>query len=148
MNKVILKHISIILTVFVVIILFWLLFIYIFFDKEIKKTIYPIIDDSKQNLSEIVSKDFASDKVNKFISELEKNKYIRYISVIDNNVIDTKKESKFLSLLKLSYPIKNGTVVAGMVEVWPSYELFAKIFSDKINIIIFLISIIFLFALL
>lgn len=146
MNKIIIKHISIILSVVLLIVLVWFLFVYVFFDNELKKSIYPIIDDSKQMLSEIVSKDFAIDKTKKFISKFEKNKYISYLT-IRNKQKKSKSaniDSVMLSALKLSYPIKSGDVVVGWVEVWPSYELVSKIFSNNINITIFLLSVIFL----
>lgn len=148
MNKIIIKHISIIISVAILIVFVWLLFVYVFFDSELKKSIYPKIEDSKQILSEIVTKNFAIDKTKKFISEFEKNEYIRYLT-IKNNQEDKDKEpikikSSILSILKLSYPIKNENVIVGWVEVWPSYELFSKIFSNAVNITIFLLSIIFL----
>ncbi len=147
MNKVIIKHISIIISVAIFIIFVWLLLVYVFFDSELKKSIYPKIDDSKQILSEIVTKNFAVDKTKKFISEFEKNEYVGYLLVKNkekNFDTPTKINSVVLSALKLSYPIKNDNKVVGWVEVWPSYELFSKILSNNTNIIVFLISIIFL----
>jgi len=146
MNKTIIKHISIIISVAVLIMFIWGLFVYVFFDSELKKSIYPKIEDSKQILSEIVTKNFALDKTKKFISEFEKNEYVRYLTIRtkqeEKNAIKIK--SSILSILKLSYPIKNENVVVGWVEVWPSYELFSKILSSGINITILLISIILL----
>ena len=146
MNKTIVKHISIIISAILLIVLIWFLFVYVFFDSELKKSIYPMFDDSKQMLSEIVNKNFALDKTRKFISEFEKKEYIRYLTIKNKqDKIDSAKiNSALLSVLKLSYPIKSGDVVVGWIEVWPSYELFAKIFSSGINITILLISIIFL----
>lgn len=146
MNKTIVKHISIIISAILLIVLIWFLFVYVFFDSELKKSIYPMFDDSKQMLSEIVNKNFALDKTRKFISEFEKKEYIRYLTIKNKqDKIDSARiNSALLSVLKLSYPIKSGDVVVGWVEVWPSYELFAKIFSSGINITILLISIIFL----
>jgi hypothetical protein len=40
-----------------------------------------MIDESKQMLSEIVTKNFAVDKTKKFISELEKNEYVGYLLI-------------------------------------------------------------------
>ncbi|MBR3628730.1 MAG: hypothetical protein IKN42_07830, partial [Elusimicrobia bacterium] len=146
MNKIIIKHVSIIISVAILIFFIWILFVYVFFDSELKKSIYPKIEDSKQILSEIVTKNFAVDKTKKFISEFEKNEYVRYLTI--KNKQDDKGSIKInslvLSFLKLSYPIKNENVVVGWVEVWPSYELFSKIFSSGSNIIVFLLSIIFL----
>ena len=146
MNKIIIKHISIIISVAVFIVFIWCLFVYVFFDSELKKSIYPKIEESKQILSEIVTKNFAVDKTKKFISEFEKNEYVRYLTIKNkqNDNDSIKVKSAILSILKLSYPIKNENVVVGWVEVWPSYELFSKIFSNVGNIIIFLLSIIFL----
>ena len=119
---------------------------YVFFDNELKKSIYPMFDDSKQMLSEIVNKNFAVDKTKKFISEFEKKDYIRYLTIKNKKDCfnPSKINSALLSVLKLSYPIKSENSVVGWVEVWPSYELFAKIFSSGINITILLMSIIFL----
>ncbi len=146
MNKTIIKHISIIISAILLIVLVWFLFVYVFFDNELKKSIYPMIDDSKQVLSEIVNKNFAVEKTRKFISDFEKKEYIRYLTIKNRKEKSnpTKINSAILSVLKLSYPIKNENSVVGWVEVWPSYELFAKIFSSGANITIFLISIIFL----
>ncbi len=146
MNKTIVKHISIIISAILLIILIWFLFVYVFFDNELKKSIYPMFDDSKQMLSEIVNKNFAVDKTKKFISEFEKKDYIRYLTIKNKKDYfnPSKINSALLSVLKLSYPIKSENSVVGWVEVWPSYELFAKIFSSGINITILLMSIIFL----
>ena len=146
MNKIIIKHVSIIISVAVLVFFMWVLFVYVFFDSELKKSIYPKIEESKQILSEIVTKNFAVDKTKKFISEFEKNEYVRYLTIKNNQGDDDpiKIKSSFLSILKLSYPIKNENVIVGWVEVWPSYELFSKIFSSGSNIIVFLLSIIFL----
>ena len=146
MNKTIVKHISIIISAILLIVLIWFLFVYVFLKKKKKKSIYPMFDDSKQMLSETVNKNFALDKTRKFISEFEKKEYIRYLTIKNKqDKIDSAKiNSALLSVLKLSYPIKSGDVVVGWIEVWPSYELFAKIFSSGINITILLISIIFL----
>ena len=146
MNKTIVKHISIIISAILLIVLIWFLFVYVFFDNELKKSIYPMFDDSKQMLSEIVNKNFALDKTRKFISEFEKKDYIRYLTIKNKKEYfnPTKINSALLSVLKLSYPIKSENNVVGWIEVWPSYELFAKIFSSGINITILLLSIIFL----
>jgi len=146
MNKTIVKHISIIISFVLLIMLVWFLFIYVFFDNELKKSIYPMIDDSKQVLSEIVNKNFAVEKTRKFISDFEKKEYIRYLTITNKQEKNTpaKINSAILSVLKLSYPIKSENSVVGWVEVWPSYELFAKIFSNGANITILLLSIIFL----
>ena len=146
MNKTIVKHISIIISAILLIILIWFLFVYVFFDNELKKSIYPMFDDSKQMLSEIVNKNFAVDKTKKFISEFEKKDYIRYLTIKNKKDYfnPSKINSALLSVLKLSYPIKSENSVVGWVEVWPSYELFAKIFSNGINITILLLSVIFL----
>ena len=146
MNKTIVKHISIIISIILLIIFVWFLFLYVFFDNELKKSIYPMIDDSKQVLSDIVNKNFAVEKTRKFISDFEKKEYIRYLTIKNKQegTNSTKINSAILSVLKLSYPIKNGKAVVGWVEVWPSYELFAKIFSNGANITILLLSIIFL----
>ena len=146
MNKTIVKHISIIISFILLIIFVWFLFLYVFFDNELKKSIYPMIDDSKQMLSEIVSKNFAVEKTRKFISDFEKKEYIRYLTIKNkqDNFDSSKINSAILSVLKLSYPIKNDKTVVGWVEVWPSYELFAKIFSSGANITILLLSVIFL----
>lgn len=146
MNKTIVKHISIIISFILLIIFVWFLFLYVFFDNELKKSIYPMIDDSKQMLSEIVSKNFAVEKTRKFISDFEKKEYIRYLTIKNkqDNFDSAKINSAILSVLKLSYPIKNDKTVVGWVEVWPSYELFAKIFSSGANITILLLSVIFL----
>ena len=146
MNKIIIKHISIIISVAIFIVFIWILFVYVFFDSELKKSIYPKIEESKQILSEIVTKNFAVDKTKKFISDFEKNEYVRYLAIKDkqDSSDSVQIKSSVLSILKLSYPIKNENVVVGWVEVWPSYELFSKIFSNRINITIFLISVIFL----
>ncbi|MBO7431679.1 MAG: GAF domain-containing protein [Elusimicrobia bacterium] len=146
MNKTIIKHISIIISVAVLIVFIWVLFVYVFFDSELKKSIYPKIEDSKQILSEIVTKNFAVDKTKKFISEFEKNEYIRYLTIRkkQDDKESVKIKSSILSILKLSYPIKNENIVVGWIEVWPSYELFSKILSNGINITIFFVSIILL----
>ena len=146
MNKIIIKHISIIISVAIFIVFIWILFVYVFFDSELKKSIYPKIEESKQILSEIVTKNFAVDKTKKFISDFEKNEYVRYLAIKDkqDSSDSVQIKSSVLSILKLSYPIKNENVVVGWVEVWPSYELFSKILSNRINITIFLISVIFL----
>lgn len=147
MNKIIIKHISIIFLLSLFLFFVWLLFVYVFFDNELKKSIYPMIDESKQMLSEIVTKNFAIDKTKKFISEFEKNEYVGYLSIKNKEEKSNDKpkiNSIFLSVLKLSYPIKNDNNVVGWVEVWPSYTLFSKILSSNINITIFLLSIIFL----
>ncbi len=146
MNKTIVKHISIIISFILLIMLVWFLFLYVFFDNELKKSIYPMIDDSKQMLSEIVNKNFAVEKTRKFISDFEKKEYIRYLTIKNKQEKEssTKINSAILSVLKLSYPIKSENSVVGWVEVWPSYELFAKIFSSGANITILLMSIIFL----
>ena len=146
MNKTIVKHISVIISFVLLIMLVWFLFIYVFFDNELKKSIYPMIDDSKQVLSEIVNKNFAVEKTRKFISDFEKKEYIRYLTITNKQEKNTpaKINSAILSVLKLSYPIKSENSVVGWVEVWPSYELFAKIFSNGANITILLLSIIFL----
>lgn len=146
MNKIIIKHISAIISVAILIMFIWLLFVYVFFDNELKKSIYPKIEDSKQILSEIVTKNFASDKTKKFVSEFEKNEYIRYSTIKkqdDKDKNSIKIKSSVLSVLKLSYPIKNENIVVGWIEVWPSYELFSKILSSGINITILLASMIF-----
>ncbi|MBQ1609830.1 MAG: hypothetical protein II090_02750, partial [Elusimicrobia bacterium] len=146
MNKTIVKHVSIIISLILLIVLVWFLFVYVFFDNELKKSIYPMIDDSKQLLSEIVNKNFAVEKTRKFISDFEKKEYIRYLTITNKQEKNTptKINSAILSVLKLSYPIKSENSVVGWVEVWPSYELFAKIFSSGANITILLMSIIFL----
>ena len=147
MNKTIIKHIVVILSVGLFVVVAWLLFVYAFFDNELKKTVYPTIDEYKQVLSEVVTKNFALDKTKKFISEFEKNKYISYLSIKNKEERYgnfAKTNSVILSALKLSYPIRSNNDVVGWVEVWPSYELFAKIFSNNTNIIIFLLSVIFL----
>ena len=147
MNKIIIKHISAIISVAILIMFIWFLFVYVFFDNELKKSIYPKIEDSKQILSEIVTKNFASDKTKKFVSEFEKNEYIRYSTIKkqdDKDKNSIKIKSSVLSVLKLSYPIKNENVVVGWIEVWPSYELFSKILSNGINITILLASMIFM----
>ena len=146
MNKTIVKHISIIISAILLIVLIWFLFVYVFFDTELKKSIYPMFDDSKQMLSEIVNKNFALDKTRKFISEFEKKDYIRYLTIKNKKEYfnPTKINSALLSVLKLSYPIKSENTVVGWIEVWPSYELFAKIFSSGVNITILLLSVIFL----
>ena len=147
MNKIIIKHISAIISVAILIMFIWFLFVYVFFDNELKKSIYPKIEDSKQILSEIVTKNFASDKTKKFVSEFEKNEYIRYSTIKkqdDKDKNSIKIKSSVLSVLKLSYPIKNENVVVGWIEVWPSYELFSKILSSGINITILLASMIFM----
>ena len=147
MNKTIIKHITIIFFLSLFFLFVWFLFVYVFFDNELKKSIYPMIDESKQMLSEIVTKNFAVDKTKKFISELEKNEYVGYL-LIKNKEEKTSDKPKinsvFLSALKLSYPIKNDKNVVGWVEVWPSYTLFSKILSSNLNITIFLLSVIFL----
>ena len=144
MNKTIIKHISIMFFLSLFFLFVWFLFIYIFFDNELKKTIYPIIDESKQMLSDIVNKNFAPDKTKKFISELKENEYIGYLSIKneENSSEYSKIKSFLLSALKLSYPIKHDKKIVGWVEVWPSYMLFSKMFSDRTNIAIFLLSVI------
>ena len=147
MNKTIIKHITIIFFLSLFFLFVWFLFVYVFFDNELKKSIYPMIDESKQMLSEIVTKNFAVDKTKKFISELEKNEYVGYLLIKNKEEKSTDKpkiNSVFLSALKLSYPIKNDKNVVGWVEVWPSYTLFSKILSSNLNITIFLLSVIFL----
>ena len=104
MNKIIIKHVSIIISVAVLVFFMWVLFVYVFFDSELKKSIYPKIEESKQILSEIVTKNFAVDKTKKFISEFEKNEYVRYLTIKNNQGDDDpiKIKSSFLSILKLN----------------------------------------------
>ncbi|MBQ4178538.1 MAG: hypothetical protein II598_02210, partial [Elusimicrobia bacterium] len=89
MNKTIVKHVSIIISLILLIVLVWFLFVYVFFDNELKKSIYPMIDDSKQLLSEIVNKNFAVEKTRKFISDFEKKEYIRYLTITNKQEKNT-----------------------------------------------------------
>ena len=144
MNRTIIKHISAISIIAFFMLLAWLLFVYVFFNNELKRNIYPIIDESKQTLAEILNKNFSSEKAGKFISEFEKNEYVSYVTIKNNqNEINSKKiNSLILDSLKLTYPIKYENKTVGRIEIWPSYELFSKILSSAVNILIFSFSII------
>ena len=76
MKKTIFKHIALISLIIFFILLIWVVFVFNFFSYRIKKDIYPLILDSKQILTEVVTKDFAKEKINKFLSNLQQNQKI------------------------------------------------------------------------
>jgi len=146
MNKQIVKYISIVVSFIFLAIFIWLLFIYVFVASELKKTIYPVIENSKQLLSEVITKDFATDKIQRLIVELEKKQYISSVNVINekNSIFKKKVNSLILSLIKISYKIKKDKKTVGYIEIFPSYELLEKIFYNGPNIVIVIASIVLL----
>lgn len=144
-NKFAFRHILSIFLFSVLIIFIWCFAVYIFFDFQLKKEIFPLIENSKQYLSEIINKNFDSDKVKKFVHEIEKNEYVRYVNVINGKTFSgNKKTSFFISVLEIAYPIKNNGSVIGWIEILPSHKLFDEVFSNGFNLAILFLSLFFL----
>lgn len=141
-NRFTFKHISSIFLFSVLTLFIWCFFIYVFFDCSLKRELSPLIENSKQLLYDIVNKDLDSEKIKKFVYETEKSDYVRYVRVINKKVpAQNKKKSFFISLLEISYPIKNKDSVAGYVEILPSHKLFDEVFSDGVNLTVLIFSV-------
>ena len=148
MKKTIFKHIALISLIIFFILLIWGVFVFNFFSYRIKKDIYPLILDSKQILTEIVTKDFAKEKINKFLSNLQQNQKIFDFDVSNKEknhyFLDASKPKSFINtLLNFSYPIKQNGKTLGYIHVWPSPDLLFSAIAKNINITILLLSIIF-----
>lgn len=148
MKKTIFKHIALISLIIFFILFIWVVFVFNFFSYRIKKDIYPLILDSKQILTEIVTKDFAKEKINKFLSNLQQNQKIFDFDVSNKEknhyFLDASKPKSFINaLLNFSYPIKQDGKTLGYIHVWPSPDLLFSAIAKNINITIFLLSIIF-----
>lgn len=144
-NKFAFKHIVSIFLFSVFILFIWFFAVYIFFDFRLKKEIFPLIENSKQYLVEIISKDFDSDKIKKFVYEIEKSDYVRYVDVINGKTFsENPKKSFVVSMLEISYPIKNNDSVIGWIKILPSHKLFDKIFSNGFNLSMLFLSLFFL----
>ena len=148
MKKTIFKHIAFISFIIFFILLVWVVFVFNFFSYRIKKDIYPLILDSKQILTEIVTKDFAKERINKFLSNLQQSQ-----KIFDFDVSNKEKNHYFLyaskpksfinALLNFSYPIKQDEKTLGYIHVWPSPDLLFSAIAKNINITVFLLSVIF-----
>ena len=151
MKKIIVKHILFVFLFTTILLFLWFLFIFQFFDNELKKTVYPIIQDSKQVLAELVTKDFAKDKVNSFLRDLKESKEILNLTLSNKDkriysLNDSQGKETLLSFFKFSYPIKKDDKIVGWIDVWPSYELFiTTIVKDKTQIVLLISIIIILF---
>lgn len=151
MKKIIVKHILFVFLFTTILLFLWFLFIFQFFDNELKKTVYPIIQDSKQVLAELVTKDFAKDKVNSFLTDLKESKEILNLTLSNKDkriysLNDSQGKETLLSFFKFSYPIKKDDKIVGWIDVWPSYELFiTTIVKDKTQIVLLISIIIILF---
>ncbi len=148
MKKTIFKHIAFVSFIVFFILLIWIVFVFNFFSYKIKKDIYPLILDSKQILTEIVTKDFAKEKINKFLSNLQESQKIFDFDVSDKEknhyFLDASKPKSFINaLLNFSYPIKQDDKTLGYIHVWPSPDLLFSAIAKNINITIFLLSVIF-----
>ncbi|MFA7073727.1 MAG: GAF domain-containing protein [Endomicrobiaceae bacterium] len=145
MKKIIIKHI-LLLFLFVTILFFlWFLFLYEFFNNELKKTVYPSIHNSKQILAELVTKDFAEDKVESFFEDFKKSKDIFNLSVSNNDkkfyyLNNLQCKETLLSFFKFSYPVKKDGIIVGRIKICPSYNLINKVVFNNNLLIAFFAS--------
>lgn len=144
-NKFVFKHILSIFLFSVFLLFVWCFAVYLFLSFQLKREVFPLIENSKQFLSEIINKNFDSDKIKNFVYEIEKSDYACYVNVINEKTFsENKKESFFISILKIAYPVKNNDSVIGWVEILPSYKLFCEIFSNGFNLSVLILSLFFL----
>lgn len=143
MKKIIIKHIIFIILFIFCLLLLNVFFVYNFFSYQIKRELYSTILDSKQILTEIVTKNSNKEKVNNFLLDLKQNK-----NIFDFNLSDEKKQFYFFSenkqkdsinsLFSFSYPIKQNEQVLGYIKIWPTSKIVSEIFTAKTNIAVFL----------
>ena len=143
MKKIIIKHIIFIILFIFCLLLLNVFFVYNFFSYQIKRELYSTILDSKQILTEIVTKNSNKEKINNFLLDLKQNK-----NVFDFNLSDEKKQFYFFSenkqkdsinsLFSFSYPIKQNEQVLGYIKIWPTSKIVSEIFTAKTNIAVFL----------
>lgn len=143
MKKIIIKHIVfIILSAFCFLSIFFL-FVYNFSSYQIKKDLYSILLESKQVLTEIVTKSNNKEKTNNFLLDLKQNKNVFDFSISDDKkqfyfFSDTKQKNFINSLFFFSYSIKQNEQVLGYINIWPTSKIISEMFIKKTNIVIVL----------
>jgi len=145
MKKIIIKHILFLFLFITLLFFLWFFFMYEFFTNELKKTLYPAVHDSKQILAELVTKDFAKDKVDSFFIDLKKNKNIFNLTVSNNNdkiyyLNNLQCKGTLLSFFRFSYPLKKDGEIVGWIKICPSYDLINAVVFNKNLLIAFSIS--------
>lgn len=144
MKKIIIKHIIFIISFIFCSFLLNILFVYDFFSYQIKKELYSVFLDSKQVLTEIVTKkENNKERINNFLFDLKQNK-----NIFDFSIFDEKKQFCFFSgnkqknyidyLFSCSYSIKQNERILGYINIWPTSKIVSEIFAKKTNIVIVL----------